>query len=149
MSPARQRLKTRNAIGLQRNNRLIVKLQFIALQCIAQVAFQRQTGLRLFAHQRAKEHPARLTLALCLVHGNVSIAQNIIGLLIALGINEDANTGGDEEELPLQRERLLQRGQNLDCQCGSILLKAGILDQKDKLITAQARNGVATAQTKP
>jgi hypothetical protein len=144
--PPHQRLKAANFFGIDAYDGLVMQPQFVVGEGLAQVYFGAQAEVLLHLY-RADEHvPDLIGAVFNLAHGGLGIAQPVVGALVGVKAQGDANTGVDAYLL-----LLLQKG--LGNGCVNVLGyvnggRAGgnVLQQNCKLVASQPGDGGIGAQ---
>ena len=92
--PACQRLNTQQGARLQVHQWLVVQLQALPLQGIAQRDFEGEAFLSKLVHVVAEETEATTPVGFRLVHGKVGTMQQGFHILTVIRVLADANAGG-------------------------------------------------------
>jgi hypothetical protein len=87
-----------------------VHLELPVLQRAAERRLQLQTGDRFDTHLGVEDHVRALALRLGRVHGDVGVAQQVVGILVAGSPDGDSDAGTHHQLLVIDLERLGQRG---------------------------------------
>jgi hypothetical protein len=94
--PAQQRLAGQDALGFQVEQRLVVQLECLALQRVAQVQFQIAPRQGVRFHLGLEPAPCAAALGLCPVQRHVGVAQELVRVEAGRG-QRDADAGRDHD----------------------------------------------------
>src|SRR5580704_17852378 len=142
--PAQQRLEATDLAARKLDKRLIVELELVGQQRLAQVEFQTAALLHLSVHLRLEEMVAAAPVCLGAIERHVGVAQQLIGLVAVGRRHGNAYTGADDDLVAMNLERLQQRFNDLGGKLAS-LAGAGLALHDGKLIAAKAGNRIDTA----
>ena len=147
VAPAQQRLHPHHAVTAQVQLGLVVQHELVAFQGAAQLAFQVQALEGARVHVGGIETVATATLGLGAVHGRVGVAQQRFRVTAILGVHADADAETEKEFLTFQHEGMAHGVQQFLQDGRHVLGVVQVLQQDGELVPAQARHGVALAQT--
>ena len=123
-------------------NRLVVDVQFLALQRVMQALFDRQTAnvaLVHAGHEELRLIPAELFRS---IHRAVGALQQRLHVLSIGGENADADARGDEELVSVDVEGAGQRLQDLPRHAEDGVGAVGVIEQDREFVAAEARDRV-------
>ena len=143
MGPARQRLEAGERLAVQRDDRLVVDLDLVALDRGQQLALELEPLDDLGLHAVLEDAVAALAVALGAVHRDVGLAQQLRGLVAADG---DAERHLDVDLAAGDDDRRAQRGGDPLGHEHRLVDLTQVLQQHRELVAAQARGGVGAAQ---
>ena len=129
--------------------RLVVQEQLPGLQGAPQV------GLELHPCDQLGVHPGVVALEPALagrlgpVHGQVGVAQQLVGPVDVAVHPGDADAGADVQLAVVDQERLAQASRIRSATVSTLGVVAGVLDQHGELVAAEAGHGVARAARRP
>ena len=142
--PAHQRLDARDAFVAEIHDGLIHDAQLVEVERAPQLVLGAPTRERAHPQVVVEDVVASATALLCAVHRRVGVAQQGVGLLMAVS-QRDADAGGDELGARVEHER--------PCEAGGDPLGGGdrdplardLLEQQAELVAAEARDRVGRA----
>src|SRR5438034_7587359 len=108
MLPADQRLKAGELPAVERDDRLIMHSQLLALECSTQVILHLQQIDRVCVHAFVKNLVARLALSFRSVHCGVGVTQHVLGMMVTRGTERDADAGGGKNFMAAEVEGRLE-----------------------------------------
>src|SRR5882724_2123199 len=108
MCPAHQRLKPGETATFERNDRLIINEEFVALDRQSQITLQPQTRDGPGMHSLVEHLVSGFAVFLCTIHRRVCVAKNIVRLDIAGKTQRNADAGGRESRVLVEHEWLRQ-----------------------------------------
>ena len=128
----------------QRDDRLVVQPQLVAVDRTAQVVLDPQPGDRPVAHRLVEQLVAGPPALLGPVHRGVGVADQLLGALAAAG-ERDADAGGDEVLVAGEHERAGEHRRDPLGHLDRVVLAADVLEQHPELVAAEPGDGVACA----
>ena len=146
MAPAHQRLDAGHGAALQRDARLVVQEELLALDAAAQARFHRQALERAALGDAAVELVVVLARLLGAVHRGIRVLHERLLVLAVLRIEADADARGEEELALADHHRLHERGEHLARRDFRLRAFAHLGEHDHELVAAQARHHVARAQ---
>ena len=98
-------------------------------------------------HRRLEDAVAALAVALGHVHGDVGVAQQLLGIRGAVSRSReaDADAGAREDLLAVDLDRRLERAEDPLGRIGRLLRAGDTVEQDRELVAAEARDGVGRA----
>jgi hypothetical protein len=95
--PAKKGLEARDSARIQRDDGLVMEPQIVLLQRPPEVVVYLHEPRGPAVHLLVEDHMARPAEALCLVHGDVGVSQNVLRPLAGRGVQgyADARRGED------------------------------------------------------
>ena len=146
VAPAQQRLDRDGHAGRDRVHRLVVQLELVARQRPAQTRGERQLrGRRRVLGGVEAERPA--AVALGLVERAVRALEQLLEVAGVVREDRDADARRDLELVPLEHERLLERGQQVTRDDPGLLAGVAleVAEQQHELVAAVAGQHVLGA----
>jgi hypothetical protein len=146
MVPANQSFEHHDFVAGDVANRLIVDLEFVALQRHPQVEFQQPPGLGAGIHPGFEEAVGAAAVRLGSIERQIGILQELIGILSVLGRQRNADADPDNE---LVAADIVGRGDLLDdeagkgCDCRRVAVAAKLHDRE--FVSAESRDGIVLA----
>ena len=147
MTPADQRLGADDVTFRNRDDRLVVQEELVALERMPQVALDLQPRQRLGVHRAIEHLVSSATGVLGAVHRDVGAAQDVFRLFTGAGAQRHANARGCCVLVAADRERYLQRFLDAFGDHGRVAHVDDPLQQDRELVTTQPRHDVAAAYT--
>ena len=145
MVPAQHRLHRDDGAVAQPDHRLVVKLQFLALDRTLQVVLDLHVLDHPRAHDLIEDLVAAAAVLLGAVEGGVGVPDQTLGFLAA-GADRDSDAGADEVLPAAQDEGPGERlGDALGDPRGAVLA-ADVLGEDGEFVPAEAGHGVRGAQ---
>ena len=145
MIPAQQRLEGDDAIAGDVADRLVVGLEFVALQRRAQIHLQQPPRLRARIHAGLEEAIGAAAVRLGAVQREVGVLQQLVRIVAVLRRQRDADRDADHDLMVVD---LVRRRDHLDEAAGKGS-RRGFLGAPDldhgELVAAEPRHGVARA----
>ena len=119
MPPADQRLDPDHPAGRQLDLRLVVEHEFAGIERPAQLVLELAPGPGPGVHGRLEEAKSATALVLGAVQRQVGAPHQLVGVGTVIGMDGNADAGGDVDPLPIDGERCRNRldqplGQNGD-----------------------------------
>src|SRR5215212_7307202 len=105
VTPAHERLEAREPSGRERDDGLVVDLELAVLDGAAQVVLKPQARERVGVHLGVEQLVTRLALLLRAVHRRVGVAQDVLGVFVAVRAERDADRGGGVDLVAAEVER--------------------------------------------
>ena len=143
MGPTHQRLDAEDAAGRERHQRLVVKVESLALrQRVAQVGFDQLTGPQLGAHLLVEELIGVAPLRLAGVKREIGLLQQLVGVGRVVGEDRETDRRAGVDAAAFDDEGPAQR---LDDAFGEVGRAAQVLDlglHDGELVAAKARHRV-------
>src|SRR5476649_1178750 len=142
MVPAQKRFKTSDRAVLKIDDRLIVKLELAAHDRLAQFEFQRAPRLHTCIHLPLKEAECAAPIGLSLIHGQISILQQLLCFNTVVRTHGNADTGLYDEVVTGDFVWFSERFFDSHCQISDVrrLLDGGL--NNTEFVTSQARNSI-------
>ncbi len=144
--PADQRLEGADAIGLEVEKRLEIKLELALLDGAAQVALDGAPSLRPFVERLLEEEIGAAPLILGAIKREIGIAQqrvDIFGISIRDG---DADAGPWQDIVAVDHHWFLDGGENLLCQPFDAVRRTGLDMHYQKFVATQPADEAATCR---
>ncbi len=107
MVPAHQRLDTEQLAVRQVDDRLELEEELVALERAADVLLEPQALAQFLLHLRLEHDEAALAGRLGVVHGNVGVSQQLLGVVVLLRVG-DTDARGHVGVGPVEDQRLLE-----------------------------------------
>ena len=142
MIPAHERLDLGDAPALDLDHRLVVKREVAVADGVAQVQLEPQPIARGFVHALVEELVARLAPRLGVIHGEVGVAQDLLGGGAARDGQGDADAHRDEQLPLLEEEGPLQLGAEPLRHRGHGARVLDVLEQHRELVAAETGDRV-------
>ena len=146
--PAQQRLGAQDAAGLQRHDRLKVQHEFVALQGAPQLQLQLRVPLGARRHVVREALEVVAPFALGVVHGEVGVAQQRVGVLVVHRIDRQADARREVELMARDLGALGHRCEQALRNLRDFVEVGHALEQHGELVVAQARQGIDAAQAR-
>ena len=149
MLPADQRLEARDLAGAEADHRLVVEGELVAVERVAQLAFDLEPAHRAGPHLGVEEDAAGAAAFLGPVHRRVGVADQQLGagrLLVVRAGDGDADRGGDEVLDAVDREGLGEGGGDAVGDRDRLAFVGEAVDQDPELVAAEAGDDVAGPQ---
>ena len=106
MLPAQQRLEAAQPLARQRDDRLIVQTEFLALDRAAQIGLDQQPLLGGRQHRDVEDLAARLAEIFGAIHRRVGVAHHVLRPVVARVGHHDADARRHRHLAALQLKRL-------------------------------------------
>ena len=145
MAPAQQRLHADDATLAQLHLRLVVQLQFLALQGAAQILFHRQPLQGADMHVASVELNVVAAVFLGSIHGGIGVFQQGFHILAVPGEQADADTGGHETLMVFNLKGGFKGFQELARKVRHPFLLAQPFQHADEFVAAHAGDSVLLA----
>ncbi|MCY1357833.1 hypothetical protein D9M69_443410 [compost metagenome] len=143
--PAHQRLEADDAPVGQAQPGLVVQFQFVAAQCLAQLALQVGEAARAAVDALVVDMEGAALDALGLLHGDVRVPHQRIGAGAGARMGQ-AQAAAEQQALAVDQVGFRQRlGEPLAHAFGALRVGAGV-EEQGELVAAQARQLVARRQ---
>ncbi len=126
--------------------RLVVETELAAFERVPQARLQREALERVGVERLGVELEVVLALELGLVHRDVGVLRERLLVLPVRGMDRDADARRDADLVPHQRERSGDRREHVLRHRRRVPHLRHFGQQRDELVSAQARHGVAAAQ---
>ena len=143
VAPAHERLDGHDAALVEVDERLVVELELVALERVAQVVLEREALDHAAADVLVEELVARAAQVLGALHRHVGVAHERLGAVAEPVGDGDAEAGVDEDGLVAEHDR---RGEAVEQPLGDLdrpALPGQALAQDGELVAAQPRERVA------
>ena len=137
MRPAQQRLAGLDPAGLEVEQRLIVQVERVALQRLAQIEFQISARLGGRFHFALEPQPLPAPLGFRPIERQVGVAQELI-LVDAMGGGGDADAGGDGDLVAVEIVSAGDRFQDRSRQRFALIERGERRLQDHELVAAEA-----------
>ena len=147
MVPAQQRLESADAPVSQGNNRLVVQLELVPLDRVAEVGLDEQALLGRHPHRGVEDLKARFAKLLGPVHRGVGVSKYVRGLLIPLGAQGDADADRDGDFAAVEVERLVRGGEEPVGDRLEIVRILDAVEQHRELVAPEPGEGAVTPET--
>ncbi len=145
--PAQQGLEAADgAIAAEVDLRLVVQVELVAREGVAQGVFQLQVAAGIGIHGGGVEAEGVAPGALGFVHGDVGVLQQRLDAVAVAREERDAEAGRTVDAVALDLDRRRDGLDELACHHGDMVLVRDIGQEHDELVAAQARHGVLDAQ---
>jgi hypothetical protein len=141
--PAQQCLRADNRAVAQRDQRLVVKLQLVAFECLAQVPLELDAFKHSGSHRSVEELVAIAARLLGAVHRQVGIANELRGGQGSPVGDGDPDARGDLELVAVDFEGHGQLSRDPLRQPHGIPLAVEVLAEHDELVAGKASDGRA------
>ena len=138
-----------HAPGLELHDGLEGQPELTALEGVPQVGLHAEAGLYRVAHGNAEHLKARPPLLLGVIHGEVRVAQQVLGLPVVRLAQRHADAGCREDLAAFERKR---RGERvLDAPRGVLRVgqSSDLLEQQGELVAPEPRHDVARPHACP
>ena len=143
MVPPDEGFESDQLVALQINDGLIEEDKLLVVQGPAQIRLELQPVEDVRVHLGIEDLVARAAPRLCLVHGDVRIAQHLFRPLVALGAHGDPDAYRREHLVTLDLEGLRKLVMDALGDIDSVLQFPDIIQEHGELISAKARDRVA------
>ena len=141
MVPAQERLEADDAVTVERDDGLVLDHELVRVERHAQVVLELESCHGGGVQARVVSAQAALALCLCLVHGQVGVAQEQVAIVPRRG-DRVSDTGPDEDLGLPDLECGCQRVHQSTPQVVGIHLRGNVLGQNGELVATQPRDGV-------
>ena len=143
MRPAQQRLAGRDLLGLQVEQRLVVDLEGVVGERVAQVELEAAARLRRDVHVRLEEAPGAALVGLGPIERHVGVLEQVVGVGAVARRHGDADAGADDHLVAVDLVGLAERGDDALGERGGLLAagRAGYC-RIDELVAAEAGDDV-------
>ncbi len=145
MAPANQRLDPGDAAVLERDDRLKVEKELLALDRVTEVGLQLQPGERLGVHGTVEHLEARPSGVLGPVHRHVRAAEEVLGLIRRRCAEGNSHARGGHVLVAADVHGLIQRLLHAIGDHRAVAYVGHALEQDRELVTAQSGDDVASA----
>ena len=149
MAPAHERLDGHDLARVEVDERLVVELELVALERAPQVLLEREPLHHALAHAGVEQLEARAAAVLGAVHGDVGVAHDRFGGVVAAVGDDDADGGGDDHGAVVDDDGRLQRVEQPLGDLDRAALAGQPLAQHRELVAAHARERVALRDQRP
>ena len=149
VAPAHQRLEAGDLAAAQGDQRLVVELELVALERLAQLALDLEPAQRPRPHLGVEELAAGASALLGPVHRRVGVADQQVGVDRLAGRRAghgDADAGADEVLDPAHRVGLGEGGGDAVGDRHRLVLVGEAVDEDAELVAAEAGDDVAGPQ---
>ena len=143
--PAHQRFDADDAAGGEADLRLVMQHELPLGDGAAQARLERQPLHGAALHVVRAELVRVAARFLGAVHRAVGVAQQRLRVGAVVGIERDADAGGDFDRRPGDRQRLLDRAAHFLGDVDRVLGLAQLGEDDRELVAAEARHGVVLA----
>ena len=145
--PPHQRLGAHDVLLVQRVERLVVHLELVPLEPLAQIGLDLQPLGGAGSHGGLVEHPvdAAAALGLGVVHGHVGVAEHVVGRLARLGQGDADRHAGHQLVAVGQHHGLLDGGADAPGRGDRHVHAGHVLQQHHELVAAEAGQQVVAA----
>ena len=146
MRPAQQRLAGRDALGVQIEQRLVVELEGVRGERVAQVELELAARLRLHVHSGSKKRQARAAVGLGAVERHVGVLEQQVGVAAVARRQRDADAGADHHLVAARSRR--SRPGSATMRSASAPASFGLAErvlQHHELVAAEAGDDVGAA----
>ena len=147
--PAHQRLEAGDAATLEIDQRLVIGLQHVVLDGVAQIDLDAAAALRARVHFRFKEAERPEPFALGARQRHVGILEQLLGVVAVAGRNRDADAGAADNAVSVEQIRLADRSDQAARQHGDLFRPRDAGLHHGKFIGAETRDGVFFPQGRP
>ena len=149
MAPAQQRLDAGDGLVLEPDERLVMKLELLALERPLQVGAQLEAGHHPVVHGGLEQAVAALALGLGDVHRGVGVADQLVGVGGVPRLDDrDAEAGADDQVVVVELERAAERVEDPLGGLDRRLRVVDVLEQDRELVAAEAGGGVGGADAR-
>ena len=145
MLPAHQRLDAEELGRLEVDDRLEFQEELAAGQRLVQVVLEPQALAQLFLHARVEHDVPSLAGGLGVVHRDVRVAQDVLGV-VAWFREGDTDAGGHQQLVAVDRERLPESVGDRGGDLLSLLERRDALEQHRELVAAEPCDRVGRAR---
>jgi len=146
--PAQQRLRAEEAPGLERDDGLEVQHEFMAFQGAPQLQLQLRVPLGARGHVVREALEVVAPLALGVVHGEIGVAQQRVGVLVVHRIDRQADARREVELVARHLGALGHRCEQALRDLRDFVEVGHALEQHGELVVAQSRQGIDAAQAR-
>ena len=138
--PPQQRLDAVDLVLLQADDRLVVDRELVQRDRLLQVRAQLQPLEHALVHRRLEDPVAALAVALRHVHGDIGVAEQLLGVgRRAARLDEaDADAGAWEHLLAVDLELCLEGAQQPGGRVGSVREVGDAVEEDGELVAAEA-----------
>jgi len=146
--PPQQRLGAEDAPGLQRHDRLEVQHEFVALERTTQAQLQLRMAFGARGHVVREALEVVAPFALGMVHREVGVAQERVGVLVVHRVDREADACREVQLVARNHGALGHRGEQALRDLRDLVEVGQALEQHGELVVAQPRQGVDAAQAR-
>ena len=149
MAPAHQCLEPADAPRAEIVDGLVVELELLAHQRLAQVEFEGTAGLEADIHRRLEEAPGAAPVRLGAVERDIGVLEELVAGGAVAGRKADADAHPDAGAVAVE---VIRRADDLDDparQHGGILRLLGFRDDDREFVAAETRDRVDLAHASP
>jgi hypothetical protein len=140
MAPPHQRLRAHDVLLIKGVERLVMHLEFLPLESLAQIGLDLEPFGGAGSHGDLVKHlvDAAPALGFGVVHRHVSVAQDVVGCLTGLGEGDADRHAGNQFIAVGQHHGLLDGGADAPCRGDCHVCSGHILQQHHELVAAEA-----------
>ena len=149
VAPAHERLDPDDPALVEVDERLVVELELVALERVAEVVLELEALGHAPADGGVEELVARAAVVLGALHRGVGVAHERLGVVAAPVGDGDADAGADDDGSVAEHDR---RGERVEQPLGDLdraALAGQALAEDGELVAAEARERVAAARAAP
>ncbi len=144
--PAKQPFQTHDAPAVERNDGLVMHEELLALHRPAQLGLEPHRPHLVLVESVVEDLVTGLARRLGPVHGEVGVAQHLLGALVSIRSERDADARRGEHLVPADDEGLRQQLVNAHRHVGRIGDARHIGEQHGELVAPESRERVPGAQ---
>ena len=144
--PAQQRLAGEMSRVAQVDDRLVMQAELVPGDGLAQLVFEIDQRLLGIFQCGIEQRVLVSSLSLGLIHGDIGIAQQGLGIATVQGRKGHANRGGGMNFLAVDIVGSLEQADDLACQYLGLRRVLQVLDDDGELVAAEPGDGVFLAQ---
>ncbi len=149
MAPPEHRLGSSNAAGPSGQLRLEPQLELASSHGATKVILELEALLHRVRHAAAEELSGVTALLLRSGHGSLSVRKKIVDTAAVIGPDADADARTHVHLCPIEPHRLLQSLENPSRQRLGFNACSYMVNEHNKLITTQSREGVVRTNNHP
>ncbi len=120
-----------------RHDRLIVHLEVVVVDGVAQVVLEAEPVERARVHVGVEQLVARLAARLRVIHGGVGVAHDLVGVVVLRAAEGDADARRREHFAAADRKRRAQRVLDAERDGVGLLLVAELVQENRELVSAE------------
>ncbi len=145
--PAHERFEVRRAARRERDDRLVVRDELVAVDRAPQRRLEVEAGRHEGLHALVEQLDAAAAAVLGAVHGGVGVADELVGAFVAAVPHRDTDRGGEHDfvDAVAEDERRAQHLVEPAGAVGDLVDVAGLVAEHDELVAAEPGHRVAVA----
>ena len=147
--PAHERFEVRRPPRRERDDRLVVRDQLVAIDRAPQRGLEVEPGRDEGLHPFVEELDASPATVLGAVHRGIGVTDELVGALVAAVPDRDTDRRGEHHLVGAEDERRAQHLVEATGAIGDLVDVARLVAEHDELVAAEPGDGVALARSRP